>query len=109
FRLDPHPSIIVPCGILRASTLQLACRLSFFLWSSIPDDRLLTAAIDGTLDAPAVLEQQVRRMLLDPKAKSLSANFAGQWLFLRNLRQSRPDTQEFPDFDDSLRAGFGQE
>ena len=109
FRAEIDPSGLAPGSVARLSSIDLASRLSFFLWSSIPDDRLLAAGIDGTLNDPAVLERQVRRMLLDPKATALGANFAGQWLFLRNLQQSRPDTQEFPDFDDSLRQGFRQE
>jgi mono/diheme cytochrome c family protein len=109
FRAEIDPSGLAPGSVARLSSIDLASRLSFFLWSSIPDDRLLAAGIDGTLNDPAVLERQVRRMLLDPKAAALGANFAGQWLFLRNLQQSRPDTQEFPDFDDSLRQGFRQE
>jgi mono/diheme cytochrome c family protein len=109
FRAEIDPAGLAPGSVARLSSIDLASRLSFFLWSSIPDDRLLAAGIDGTLNDPAVLERQVRRMLLDPKATALGANFAGQWLFLRNLQQSRPDTQEFPDFDDSLRQGFRQE
>ena len=109
FRAEIDPAGLAPGAVARLSSVDLASRLSFFLWSSIPDDRLLAAGIDGTLNDPAVLERQVRRMLLDPKATALGANFAGQWLFLRNLQQSRPDTQEFPDFDDSLRQGFRQE
>jgi hypothetical protein len=109
FRAEIDPAGAAPGSIARLNSVDLASRLSFFLWSSIPDDQLLAAGIDGTLNDPVVLERQVRRMLLDPKATALGANFAGQWLFLRNLQQSRPDTQEFPDFDDSLRQGFRQE
>jgi hypothetical protein len=95
--------------VARVSDLELASRLSFFLWSSLPDDELLDVASRGQLKSPAVLEHQVRRMLADRRATALISNFAGQWLYLRNLQQSRPDTQEFPDFDDSLRQAFRQE
>jgi len=87
----------------------LASRLSFFLWSSIPDDQLLTVASQGKLKDPAVLEQQVKRMLADDRSKSLIANFAEQWLHLRNLKNSNPDLQAFPDFDDNLRQAIKQE
>jgi len=109
FRAETDPANAAPGTVSRVSDVDLASRLSFFLWSSVPDGQLLTLAGRGRLSEPAVLEQQVRRMLIDPKAKALASNFAGQWLYLRNLQQSRPDTQEFPDFDDSLRQGFRQE
>jgi len=109
FRAEANPAGLAAGSVVRVGDIDLASRLSFFLWSSIPDDELLTSASNGTLGDPAVLERQVRRMLADPKASSLAVNFAGQWLLLRNLQQSRPDTQEFPDFDDSLRQGFRQE
>jgi hypothetical protein len=109
FRAETDPASLTPGGVARVNDLDLASRLSFFLWSSIPDTQLLTLAAAGRLKDPVVLEQQVRRMLRDPKASALVTNFAGQWLFLRNLQQSRPDTQEFPDFDDSLRQAFRQE
>ena len=86
-------------------TLELASRLSFFLWSSLPDDELVEAAADGRLGDPAVLEAQVRRMLADPRAESLTTNFASQWLHLRNLDAVRPDSRQFPDFDDNLPPG----
>jgi hypothetical protein len=89
--------------------VELASRLSFFLWSSIPDDELLSLAEQGRLEDPAVLEQQVRRMLSDPRSKSLTDNFAGQWLSLRNLAQFSPDPDEFPDFDEELRVAFREE
>jgi hypothetical protein len=91
------------------SDLELASRLSFFLWSSIPDDALLTAAASGALRQPGTLESQVRRMLADPKAGALVANFAGQWLHLRNVRSVLPNSDEFPDFDDNLRQAFRRE
>src|SRR5204863_7722328 len=84
-------------------------RLSFFLWSSIPDDELLKLAIDGTLHQPAVLERQTRRMLSDPKARSLVTNCGNQWLYLRDLKSANPDVTVFPDFDDNLRQGFQRE
>ena len=109
FRAETDRAGAAAGSVARVSSIDLASRLSFFLWSSIPDDQLLTAAANGTLTDPVVLEHQVRRMLADPKATSLAVNFAGQWLLLRNLQQAHPDTQEFPDFDDSLRQGFRQE
>jgi hypothetical protein len=96
-------------AIYAVSDLELASRLSFFLWSSIPDDELLTVASQGRLRRPAVLEQQVRRMLADGKARAFVTNFAGQWLQLRNLRSTFPDSREFPDFDAQLRQAFQRE
>jgi uncharacterized protein DUF1592/uncharacterized protein DUF1588/uncharacterized protein DUF1585/uncharacterized protein DUF1595/uncharacterized protein DUF1587 len=93
----------------RISDLELASRLSFFLWSSIPDDALLDVAVKGKLDEPAVLEQQVKRMLADPRANALVNNFAAQWLYLRNLDSHKPDNRLFPDFDDNLRQAFRRE
>jgi mono/diheme cytochrome c family protein len=91
------------------SDLELASRLSFFLWSSIPDDELLKLAENGKLREAKVLEQQVRRMLADPRSKALVSNFGGQWLYLRNMRMVRPDATEFPEFDDNLREALLQE
>jgi mono/diheme cytochrome c family protein len=93
----------------RISDLELASRLSFFLWSSIPDDELLNVAASGTLDDPAVLERQVRRMLADSRSEALVSNFASQWLHLRNLASITPDMRLFPDFDDNLRQAFRRE
>jgi hypothetical protein len=84
----------------------LASRLSFFLWSSIPDDTLLDLAERGQLHAPGILEHEARRMLADPRAQSLVTNFAEQWLYLRNLDSFTPDGRLFPDFDDNLRQSF---
>ncbi len=98
-----------PGATYRISDLELASRLSFFLWSSIPDDELVALAAKGRLKEPAVLEQQVRRMLADERADALVSNFAGQWLYLRNLRGFEPDKNEFPDFDDNLRQGLQHE
>ena len=109
FHLETEPQGIAPGSIYKISDLELASRLSFFLWSSIPDDELLQTAAKGSLHTPAVLEQQVRRMLADPKAESLAINFAAQWLYLRNLKNMQPNSEEFPDFDDNLRQAFENE
>jgi hypothetical protein len=93
----------------RLNDLDLASRLSFFLWSSIPDDELLKIAASGKLKDPATLEQQVRRMLKDPKAEALAVNFAGQWLNLRALDASAPLPLIYPDFDDPLRQAMRRE
>src|SRR5690606_23246882 len=89
--------------------LALASRLSFFLWSSIPDEELLTLAERGRLADPKVYEQQVRRMLADAKSHALVQNFAGQWLYLRNLASARPDVELFPNFDENLRRSMRRE
>ena len=91
------------------SQYDLAARLSFFLWSSIPDDELLTLASQNKLRDPGVLEHQVRRMLADPRSQALVTNFAGQWLYLRNLSLVKPDPDAFPEFDESLRQSFQEE
>ena len=109
FRVEPDPAGLAPNTPYRISDTALATRLSFFLWSSIPDDELLDAAVAGTLRQPAVLERQVRRMLADPRSRSLVSNFAEQWLHLRNLDAMTPDMRLFPDFDDNLRRAFRQE
>jgi hypothetical protein len=109
FRVEQDPPGAPPNSAHRVSDLALASRLSFFLWSSIPDDELLEAATEGKLRTPAVLEQQVRRMLADRRSRALVTNFAEQWLYLRNLAASRPDMRLFPDFDDNLRQAFRQE
>jgi mono/diheme cytochrome c family protein len=100
----------VPAGrSYRISDLDLASRLSFFLWSSIPDDELIDLAAQSRLADPAVLDQQVRRMLADPRSEALIANFTGQWLSVRSLPVSEPVVDLFPDFDDNLRAAFERE
>jgi mono/diheme cytochrome c family protein len=100
----------VPAGTaFRIGDYDLASRLSFFLWSSIPDDQLLERAARGRLHDRAVLAQQVRRMLADPRSSSLVSNFAGQWLQLRNLKNAIPDNDLFPEFDDNLRQSFARE
>jgi len=93
----------------RISDVELASRLSFFLWSSIPDDTLIELAARNRLREPAILEEQVRRMLADPRSDAMAENFAGQWLHLRNLEGINPNTDEFPDFDNDLRLAFTRE
>lgn len=109
FRFEGDPKDLPPGAVYRLGDVALASRLSFFLWSSPPDDELLTLAAEGKLHDHAVLEQQVRRMLVDPRADALIENFASQWLFLRNLKNFSPDLQTFPDFDDNLREAMGEE
>jgi len=109
FRFEPDPVNLAPESVYRIDDIALASRLSFFLWSSIPDDQLLDVAGKGKLHEPPVLEQQVKRMLADPKSEALIDNFAEQWLFLRNLKTASPDLEEFPDFDDNLRQAMRQE
>ncbi len=109
FRGERDPENLAPGTVYRVSDLELASRLSFFLWSSIPDDELIRVAVQGRLKEPAVLDAQVRRMLIDPRSHSLVDNFAGQWLYLRNLKSTAPDQNEFPDFDDNLRQSFRRE
>jgi hypothetical protein len=109
FRIERDPAGAAPGRVYTLSDLELASRLSFFLWSSIPDEPLLQAAERRTLRAPSSIEQQVRRMLADPRAQSLVDNFLGQWLQLRNLRTRQPNSHEFPDFDDNLRRALQTE
>ena len=109
FRFERDPEQVAADGVYRLSDLELASRLSFFIWSSIPDDQLLNLAVAGKLHTPAVLDQQVKRMLADERARALGANFAGQWLYLRNLRSLQPDEDVFPDFDDNLRQALQRE
>ena len=105
FRTETSPAN----GSTRVSDLELASRLSFFLWSSVPDDELLTVAAAGKLNQPAVVDQQVKRMLRDPKGRALVDNFASQWLMLRNLRSHQPTPGDFPNWDNELRQGFRTE
>ena len=109
FRVERDPRNVAPNTAYRVSDLELASRLSFFLWSSVPDDELLSLAVAGKLKEPVLLEQQVRRMLADPRSQALVTNFAGQWLYLRNLAAVSPDPRMFPDFDDNLRQAFRRE
>src|SRR4029077_16916291 len=98
-----------PGGIYHLNDFELASRLSFFLWSSIPDDQLLDLADGGKLRDPKAFEQQVRRMLADRRSRALVSNFAGQWLYLRNLSRAQPDPDVFPEFDENLRQAFQRE
>jgi hypothetical protein len=109
FRIERDPPDIAPGTSHAVSDLELASRLSFFLWSSIPDDELLALASQGKLRQPGTLEQQVRRMLADRRSSSLVTNFAEQWLYLRDLDTKRPNELLFPEFDESLRAAFRRE
>ena len=109
FRLEHDPVDAEPGSPYRLSDLELASRLSFFLWSSIPDEELLELAEQGRLTDPGVLERQVVRMLADPRAAALVHNFAGQWLYLRNMQLVMPDPETFPEFDDNLREAFARE
>ncbi|HEY5617676.1 MAG TPA: DUF1592 domain-containing protein [Vicinamibacterales bacterium] len=108
-RVEAEPNGVKAGIPYRVSDLELASRLSFFLWSSVPDDELLDAAIRGALHQPEVLEKQARRMLADPRSFNLASNFAGQWLRLRNLESVSPNVRLYPDFDDNLRQAFRQE
>jgi hypothetical protein len=109
FRREVAPASVRAGGRYRIGDLALASRLSFFLWSSIPDDELLTLAEQGRLREPATLEKQVRRMVADPKSSALIENFAGQWLNLRALATVAPNASVYPDFDDNLRVAFRRE
>ena len=109
FRIERDPAGVAPGAPYRVSDLELASRLSFFLWSSLPDDELIDIAAARRLSDPAVLREQVQRMLADPRAETLTTNFASQWLHLRNLDAVRPDARLFPDFDDNLRQSFRRE
>jgi len=109
YRGEREPAALQPGKSYRVGDLALASRLSFFLWSSIPDDELIDVAAQGRLKDPAVLERQVRRMLADPRADALVNNFTGQWLNVRSLKASEPVVNLFPDFDDNLRNAYQRE
>jgi mono/diheme cytochrome c family protein len=109
FRAERDPESVRSGAAYRVSDLELASRLSFFLWSSIPDDDLLRVATNQQLRNADVYAAQVKRMLADPRADALVTNFAGQWLQLRNLQRSTPDLMAYPEFDDGLRQGFRRE
>jgi hypothetical protein len=109
FRTETDPAGAAAGSMHPVSDLELASRLSFFLWSTIPDDQLITVASQGKLKDPAILEQQVKRMLADDRSEALVKNFAGQWLMLRNLPNVQPDPNEFPNFHDNLRQAFRRE
>ncbi|MGK0298333.1 MAG: mono/diheme cytochrome c family protein [Gammaproteobacteria bacterium] len=109
FRIERDPPGIKPDTNYKISDIELASRLSFFLWSSIPDDELLSIAEAGKLSEPEVLKQQVVRMLVDSRSKALVENFAGQWLYLRNIKTINPSKDVFAEFDENLRLAFRQE
>jgi hypothetical protein len=109
FRVEQDPASLAAGTAHRLTDVEVASRLSFFLWSSIPDETLLARAERGTLQQPAALDAQITRMLADAKSGALVSNFAGQWLQLRNVRSVQPNTNLFPDFDDNLRRSMRRE
>ena len=109
FRAELDPPNAAPGTVYRVSDVELASRLSFFLWSSIPDDELLAVAEKGQLHDPSVLKAQVKRMMADPRSEALIKNFVGQWLFLRNVTRISPDTTTFMTFDENLRRSMAKE
>ena len=109
FRIERDPADIASGDVYRITDVELASRLSFFLWSSIPDEELLALAEQNNLNHSDILDQQVKRMLADLRAESLVNNFADQWLYLRNLESAFPDMRLFPDFDDNLRQAMRRE
>ena len=109
FRAEVDPPGAARGSVYRISDIELASRLSFFLWSSIPDDQLRAVAEGGRLSDPSVLQAQVKRMLADPRSQALVKNFSGQWLFLRNIARIAPDTTTYPYFDENLRQALAKE
>jgi len=109
FRIESDPENVAPGASYPVTDVELASRLSFFLWSSVPDDELLSLAEGGKLQDPAVLEEQVRRLLRDPRSQALVSNFASEWLSLRGLATAKPDQNVFSDFDENLRDAFRRE
>jgi hypothetical protein len=109
FRAEVDPPGAARGSVYKISDIELASRLSFFLWSSIPDDQLLAVAEGGRLSDPVVLQAQVKRMLADPRSQALVENFSGQWLFLRNIARISPDTTTYPYFDENLRQALAKE
>ena len=109
FRFEDQPPSVASDTAYRISDLELASRLSFFLWSSIPDDELVNVAVQEVLHEPEVLEHQVRRMLADPRSQALVDNFAGQWLHIRNVAALQPSPELLFHFDDALRTAFERE
>jgi len=109
FRIERDPAGVKAGASYQVADIDLASRLSFFLWSSIPDDELLDLAANGRLNDPAVFDGQVKRMLADDRSNALLNNFFGQWLLVRNIATVRPDAKAFPDFDENLRHGFQRE
>jgi hypothetical protein len=109
FRFEQRPPTVAPGANYRVSDVELASRLSYFLWSSLPDDRLLALASANRLHEPKQLEAEVRRMLADPRSEALVSNFAGQWLYLRNLKTVQPDIFTYPNFDENLLDSMRRE
>lgn len=109
FRIEKHPAPNDPARVHKISDVELASRLSYFLWSSMPDDTLLSLAEAGKLRAPGVLEAQVKRLLADPRSAALAENFAGQWLEIRNLDSVKPDPQKFPEWGPELKEAMRAE
>ena len=109
FRLERDPDGLQPGTVYRLSNVELASRLSFFLWGTIPDDELLDVAGRLALNDPGVLNRQVLRMLADPRAMAMVNNFSSQWLLVRNVRLHSPDVMMFPHFDDNLKEAFARE
>ena len=109
FRIERDPEGVPPDTPYRLTDLELASRMAFFLWSSIPDDELLDLATRGELRDPAVLEQQIKRMIVDARSAALVDNFAGQWLYIRNVPFATPDSDKFGEFDENLREAFWRE
>ena len=109
FRVEQDPKRVPPGQVYRVADIDLASRLSFFLWSSVPDDELLDVAVRGGLSARTGLEGQIRRMLADARAQALVDNFASQWLSLGKLAGLVPDADAYPEFDENLREAFGRE
>jgi len=109
FRIEQDPVDAQPGAMYAISDIELASRMSFFLWSSLPDDELLNLAERGALREPGMIEQQVQRMMADPRADAFIKNFVGQWLYLRNLEDFYPDPAAFPEFDENLRTALQRE
>ena len=109
FRMEKEPELAKPGGAFRVADLDLASRLSFFLWGTPPDQELLALASKGALSVPATLEKQTRRMLADPRADALGSRFAGQWLRLQDIDKVHPDPNNYPNFDDNLAAAMRRE
>ena len=109
FRIEKEPEFTKPGGAFRVADLDLASRLSFFLWGTPPDQELLTLAGQGALSVPATLEKQTRRMLADPRAEALGSRFAAQWLRLQDVDKVHPDPNNYPNFDDNLAAAMRRE
>ena len=109
FRIETAPDNLASGATYQVSDLELASRLSYFLWSSLPDEELMGLAIRNELHRPEILEQQTRRLMNDPRSATLASNFADQWLYLRNLESFTPDLRLYPDFDENLRRAFRRE